>query len=346
MNLSYLSSLNKHERDSHITFEEGPHIYTIDGDSNYTSVTTWNHSHFEPFNADKIICNMMKGKNWINSQYYGMTTDEIKQKWEINRDECASAGTKMHYDIECFYNNNEVENNSIEYSYFMKFKEDYKDLIPYRTEWMIYDKELKLAGSIDMIFMNKEGNLEIYDWKRCKQIKKKAYGKKSITPSISHLDDSNFWHYSLQLNTYKAIIEKNYGKKITKMCLVCLHPNNENQSYLRYEVPDLSSDIKHLFNNKLLQLTDNNLFITNQLKEKQEMVLKKYKKYKKLFNNVKDELDNITNKIEKYKKNIDDIEVSTFLYNNMEYLVDEDTNIVYNEDGEKIGYWLKGTGLL
>ena len=51
----YLSKKNAHERDSHITFDEGPHIYTIDGDSDYTSVTSWNHSHFPKFNADLII---------------------------------------------------------------------------------------------------------------------------------------------------------------------------------------------------------------------------------------------------------------------------------------------------
>ena len=28
---------------------------------------------------------------------------------------------------------------------------------------------------------------------------------------IEHIPDSNFWHYSLQLNTYKHLIEKNYG---------------------------------------------------------------------------------------------------------------------------------------
>ena len=38
-----LSKKNFHERDAHISFDEGPHIYTIDGDSDYMSVTTWNH---------------------------------------------------------------------------------------------------------------------------------------------------------------------------------------------------------------------------------------------------------------------------------------------------------------
>ena len=42
---TYLAKKFPHERDSHIHFDEGPHIYTIDGDSDFMSVTTWNHSH-------------------------------------------------------------------------------------------------------------------------------------------------------------------------------------------------------------------------------------------------------------------------------------------------------------
>ena len=53
--IHFLENKNKHERDSHIIFDEGPHIYTIDGDSDYMSVTTWNHSHFEKFDANKMF---------------------------------------------------------------------------------------------------------------------------------------------------------------------------------------------------------------------------------------------------------------------------------------------------
>ena len=93
MSLDYLAKKNAHERDSHITFDEGPHIYTIDGDSGFTSVTTWNHSHFEHFDADAIIANMMRSPNWqLGHKYYGMTPDEIKASWDKNRDEAAAAG--------------------------------------------------------------------------------------------------------------------------------------------------------------------------------------------------------------------------------------------------------------
>ena len=81
----------------------------------------------------------------------------------------------MYYDIECYYNNCPNENTSIEYQYFEKFLKDYPDLNkrPYRTEWTVFHEEWKLAGSIDMIFENEDGTLQIYDWKRCKDIKSK-----------------------------------------------------------------------------------------------------------------------------------------------------------------------------
>jgi hypothetical protein len=61
------------------------------------------------------------------------------------------------------------------------------------------------------------------------------------------MHDSNFWHYSLQLNTYKAILERKYGKQVTYLCLVRLHPDNEEQTYELLEVPILTNEIASLF---------------------------------------------------------------------------------------------------
>ena len=54
---------------------------------------------------------MMASKKWPQSKYFGKTKNEIKAMWNKNRDEAADAGTKMHYDIECFYN--QMENLKI-----------------------------------------------------------------------------------------------------------------------------------------------------------------------------------------------------------------------------------------
>ena len=79
--LSYLAKLHPHERDTRIQFDEGPHVYTIDGSSDgYMSVTTFNHANFDHFDADAIIKGMMSSKKWNQSKYYGQTVEEIKAK--------------------------------------------------------------------------------------------------------------------------------------------------------------------------------------------------------------------------------------------------------------------------
>ena len=248
---TYLAEKNSHPRDKCITFDEGPHIYTINGDSNYMSVTTWNHSHFSHFDADKIIDKMMMSRKWGPAhKHWGKTKEQIKKEWDENGKNASLAGTKMHYDIECYYNEMdvEVEEECIEWKYFEKFEEDigqYKE--PYRTEWMIWDDELKFAGSIDMTYINEDGTIDIYDWKRSVGIKKENRYQNALTKCIKHLPDSNYWHYCLQLNTYKALLEKNYGVKVRDMYLVCLHPNNENNNYQRIKVVNLQKEIKNLF---------------------------------------------------------------------------------------------------
>uniref|UniRef100_A0A6C0IM20 PD-(D/E)XK endonuclease-like domain-containing protein n=1 Tax=viral metagenome TaxID=1070528 RepID=A0A6C0IM20_9ZZZZ len=252
--MDFLAKKNKHDRDLNISFEAGPHLYTIKGaeGKKFTSVTTWNHSHFAEFDADLIITNMMKGKNWLKSKYYGQTREEIKAGWDKGRDEAADEGTNMHYQIECYYNTGEhnaavnVIAPSIEYTYFQNFLAACAHLKPYRTEWMIYHEELSLAGSIDMVYENPDGTLMIYDWKRAKDIKKAdAFGKNAITDCISHIPDTNFWHYALQLNTYKTILEEKYGKTVTKLALVCLHPAKKNFEVI--PVPILKDEMTALF---------------------------------------------------------------------------------------------------
>lgn len=246
-----LNVINKHENDSHIVFDEGPHIYYVDGVNYNLSVTKFIHKYFPEFNTNKVIDKMMSSSKWNQSEYYGMTKDEIKNLWKKNGAEASQLGTKLHKSIEHYYNNvNQEPNESVEYQYFINFHNDIvKDkLIAYRTEWEVFDRDLKLAGSIDMLFKDcQEDVFDIYDWKRCKQIKD-INSFESALPPIDHLPNSNKWHYSLQLNLYKYILENNYGLKIRNMVLVCLHPNNK--SYILVKVPNLSDEINCMIENE------------------------------------------------------------------------------------------------
>jgi len=268
-NLTFLKQKNPHPRDLNITFEPVAHKYTIgagvyattDNDGRvmcsrdavrpYISVTTWIHSHFEPFDADAIITRMMASAKWPSSQYYGQTREEIKAGWDRTRDEAARLGTEMHEAIEVYYNG--TDDRACPSPLFLNYvKTHAAHFIPYRTEWMVYDEEVRIAGSIDMVYEDPNvgdgKTLMIYDWKRTKEIKKTAsFEKYSTTECINHVPDTNFWHYVLQLNIYKAILERNYGKKVTKLMLVCLHPNNKNGDYLLFKVPILEAEIRDLF---------------------------------------------------------------------------------------------------
>lgn len=248
---------NKHERDERCIFDEKPHVYYVDGQNDNISVTTLIHNHLFPhFDSDKIINNMMKSKNWSNSKYYRMNKQDIKDMWEQNKNESASQGTFLHLCIEHYYNQQIIENNSIEYQYFLKFQNDIgKHLIPYRTEWIVFDEEVKLCGSIDMIFKQTEEdntNLIIYDWKRTKKINE--YSNETGYEPLQHLPNCNFWHYSLQLNIYKRILEKKYDKKIIDMYLLILHPDNQN--YIRKKVPVMTDEIDYIWEFRKIMLAN------------------------------------------------------------------------------------------
>jgi len=281
--ISNLRLINSHIRDLSIIFYEQGHRYSITTDlsTNYTSVTTFIHKLFPSFNENKIIKSILSSKNFKpGHKYWGYDAKQIKDLWETNRNKQASLGTNLHSSIENFYspsielvkscdlteilikpnnydfynyyisqqiNQSETNNQTKEWSYFLNFVKDHYHLKPYRSEWMIYDEIHKIAGSIDMIYENDDETLSIYDWKRCASITRiNNYDEFALNPLICHLPHSNFWHYSLQLNIYKFILENFYDKKVSSLYLVRLHPDAEENNYELLEVPDLQNEVKLL----------------------------------------------------------------------------------------------------
>ena len=253
--MNTLSCKYPHERDTHIRFFTKGHRYEIipDPTNRYTSVTTWVHTHFPKFDADKIIDGMMRKPDWkVGHKDWGLTKAQIKASWSQNGEAVSSAGTQLHFDIEQVMNTPNTHTNldildrledhsndtkSVEWLYFLNFMKDHSYYTPYRTEWLIYDETIRIAGSVDMIYLNDDGTVSIYDWKRCKAIPRvNLYNKFALTPCISEMPDTNYWHYTLQLNIYKYILENKYGKLVHGMYLVQLHPDADEGNYVIHEV--------------------------------------------------------------------------------------------------------------
>jgi len=255
-----LTTANAHSRDAHIKFHEPTHKYYVNGScQGNISCTGFIHEFFEHFDAKAIIDKMKKNSTWSTSKYYGKTDKEIMDEWNANGKQASEAGTAMHLAIEQFLHGSPEQIKpevltTVEWKYFMKFWGDCgHDLEPYRSEWEVFtdsiiplkgERKIKLCGSIDMVFRRKsDGKFVIYDWKRSKEIKSDNPFKKGLAP-LNHLPDTNYWHYTMQLNVYKWILETYYGLEIADLYLVIMHP--EQASYQRMRLNIMTDEVEEM----------------------------------------------------------------------------------------------------
>lgn len=263
-----LALLYAHPRDKFVRFDEGPHKYYIsedetfpeDSGDNVISVTGFLKGYYDEFDAPgmaaRIVARLANDDNppEKDKRYIGKTAEEIVALWENAGKEASGEGTKMHLAIELFYNGDLDEYpDTPEFKYFLDFNNDVvirRGLKPFRTEMCVYDADRLICGQIDMLYVKKFENsvlyLALYDWKRAKEMVLEGFRGRKCKGICNTIPDSNYGHYSLQLNIYRWFILEHYrtgfkydGKEVAdvvidEMTLVVLHPNHGK--YLLYEV--------------------------------------------------------------------------------------------------------------
>ncbi|MDE7103845.1 MAG: PD-(D/E)XK nuclease family protein, partial [Bacteroidales bacterium] len=243
-------------RDNYIQFFPKEHIYMYDGREQFTPVSSVISCFFEPFDAFSLSAREANKRH--------VSQGQVLEEWDAKGACSREVGTFMHQQIENYYNGGEYRQEVVftyrgkyvqdwqhiklvhEYKQFDAFLRDH-DFKPFRTEWTIYDEQLKIAGTIDMI--HRRGDIfDIYDWKRSakiiddyfKPIIKNAYGKKGLM-GLGNIDDTPYWHYCIQQNLYSYMLERHYGIKVGKMYLVVFCKDCDRYSEL--EVPKLDEAI-------------------------------------------------------------------------------------------------------
>jgi hypothetical protein len=189
-----------------------------------------------------------EGQSVKSAKKKGISAEELLAEWGFKGDFSRTKGTLLHN-----YAENHWQNKIYPIDYtthdekfgegLMKerleecirmFKEFYlkakKNLIPVAMELVIGDADIGIGGMVDCLFWNDKYNeYQIWDYKTNKEIAEYSKYKKRMKMPINFLHDCELEAYSIQLNLYKYIIQKNTDIKIGKCFLVHIH--EEQQDY-------------------------------------------------------------------------------------------------------------------
>jgi hypothetical protein len=252
----FLDRKNPHPWDDRIIAVESPHTYFLDGScDDICSSTQMVHAFFPDFDSEGMAKRTCLSKSFQtrhrpSHKYHGCETyQDVLKVWNRARD----LGTALHDNIECYLNGEEFEldeDNKSSFQEFLKFSQDkyFWKFEHFRTEWAIFDPETRICGKIDYIGRNPAtGHFVILDWKRVENISDCSFsrmqrkGAENGFGPCSNMENCKYITYSLQLNLYKWILEKNYGIYVSQMFLIQLHPKLKN--VVVFKVPNLQKTI-------------------------------------------------------------------------------------------------------
>lgn len=242
-----------------IKYIDSTHQYHYDGIPQ-TSVTTFIGKFKPKFDSEK------EAQKYATKR--GLVYEEVLESWDYTRNYASLKGRTFHSYAENWYYNRifEYDGDGLKNQFgesivinvekmiklFKQFYADSKNvLVPIRSELIVGDKDYNISGTVDQLFYNKKYNeLQIFDWKTNKAIDfSNAYGNRFNKP-ISHLEVCEFNTYSLQLSTYKHLIEKNTNLKIGNTYIVWF--NELNEEYKIFKCANFEDEFQ-----KMLKFVEN-----------------------------------------------------------------------------------------
>jgi hypothetical protein len=244
-----------------VTFYDEPHKYFLDG-RELISVTTLIHKYQEEFQEDF----------WadIKGRQHDLTSNQVKRAWQFINKKGTIKGSAIHdytenvfqnkvfqYPLQIIMNQFGFDPVWSEYQTTKKHVDRFYDdvrgkLIPIRTEFVVYDRESLIGGMLDMLFYNvKSGEFQIWDWKTNKKFSTEEKSR-HLKDELCMIEDCDLELYSLQLELYKYIIEKNTGMKLGDSYIVWFSHNNP--TYQVIKTKNRKYDISIIVNNRIAEL--------------------------------------------------------------------------------------------
>jgi hypothetical protein len=222
--------------DDRLAFDGPSHTYVADGRVPCRSVTSLVAASFPHFDPATAIGKMRTGRRWgPGHSLYGLTDDQIVAVWKERGEQASRAGTRLHWLIEQALNSPDPAQYAIDHA-----GDDHPELaagftlflsvmpegaIPYRTEWRIFDKEHRLAGTVDAVYRLADGTFAVFDWKRTASVEMTTPYNQFGKHPFEDLHDTKGSRYRLQLNLYAGILRRCYRMVVSAMYVVPIHPD-------------------------------------------------------------------------------------------------------------------------
>lgn len=194
----------------------------------------------------------------ITENDFNKAQQDILDAWDAENRRSCERGTKIHADLENSMYKAKKNISLSKYQIGGKF-ECQKDRTALDLENAVYPEylihwdspsgKLHIAGQIDLL-VKKGNSITIGDYKTNKKIETKSFYNSKTKSSVkmqfplNNLDDTNYWHYCLQLSTYAYIIES-YNSDFTIEDLVLVHFDHEDNMTV-YHLPYLKKEVERM----------------------------------------------------------------------------------------------------
>lgn len=236
-------------------FFEEDHHYECNGKRVGISVTRLIEEYSNPFDQQAIAEKVAIRDN--------KDVTQVLQEWQYKNKFACAKGHTCHEYAQSLWSNNKPDidyfDKSVEYTQacdkiFIQaglFYKDFSDkFIHIQDEQLVGSEEYNIASAVDDLFLDKEGNVWLIDYKTNSILKgynddekNRRYTKNMLIP-LQTLKDDALHHYYLQLSIYKYLIEKYTNIKIYKTMIVYMSENIEN--YELIETPYLENEVKKI----------------------------------------------------------------------------------------------------
>lgn len=178
-------------------------------------------------------------------------------EWDVKREESCIRGTAIHKEQEMLHlagKTQELQNLKLGGSFkpitTNKLETGIKGIYPELLLSRISDDgKLRIAGQADLVIVDNK-DVYILDYKTNKKIEQKAYFDRktkrhsTLKYPMNNIQDTNFWHYTLQLSTYAWLIQKMNPEFNIKLLMLIHYDHDGNVT--TYECDYLKSDVERM----------------------------------------------------------------------------------------------------